>query len=414
MTLRMAFLALVLCLPCGAVDWDFQEVIVDAAPPQPDRITDVEIVDINGDGRPDLWYSGSKIGLDERKSAWYERQGQAWVRHTPFPGPSLGGNWGDLDGDGDLDLITGQDRNWMKTGHHALVWLENPLNGGGDPGQDLWTIHQIHRDPADPDELHTGYTDAKGRYVRPLDLNRDGRLDIVIAAFKQTLWYLPGPKDPKKGPWRFYKIAENNQSQGGAAIADLDDDGDLDIVWGHSWYENPGSPTVIPWRPHVIDPHWPNECKIAVGDLDRDGRPDIVLTGEESYHGLAWYSNPPRDPRGLWKKFPILTDWQGLHSCQLADFDGDGDLDIFTAQMHGRQDQKVVVIENEAARSNQWQVHVISNAGSHNARVGDLDGDGDPDIAGKNYEGDTRPRLWLNRIGTQQPTEAPQGTPGTP
>lgn len=385
-----------MCLPCRAANWDFREIIVDEHPPQPDRVTDVQIVDINGDGRLDLWYSGAKIALDERKSAWYERQDDAWVRHTPFPGPSVGGNWGDLDGDGDLDLITGQDRNWMKTGNHALVWLENPLNNGGDPAQDVWAIHQIYRDPADPDELHTGFTDPNGQYVRKLDLNRDGRLDIVIAAFKQTLWYLPGPEDPKKGPWRFYKIAENSQTQGGAAIADLDGDKDLDIVWGHSWYENPGSPSVIPWRAHVIDPYWPNECRIAVGDLDKDGRLDIVLTGQESSHGLAWYSSQPRNPRAAWTKRSILAGWQGLHSCQLADFDRDGDLDIFIAQMHDRQSQRVAIVENVDARSNQWQVHVISNAGSHNARVADLDGNGTPDIAGTNFEGDVRPRIWLN------------------
>jgi hypothetical protein len=391
-------LAVIVCLvlPGRAMEWDFKEIIIDENPLQPDRVTDVEIVDIDGDGQADLWYSGAKIALNERKSAWYERQGDTWVRHTPFPGPSLGGNWGDVDGDGDLDLITGQDRNRMKTGNHALVWMENPLNDGGDPANDVWTVHQIHRDPADPDELHTGYTDAQGRYVRKLDLNRDGRLDLVIAAFKQTLWYLPGPKDPRNGPWRFYKIAESPSGHGGAAIADLDNDGDLDIAWGHRWYENSGSPAVIPWRSRAIDTGWPEECKIAAGDLDKDGWLDLVLTGEESAHGLAWYRNPARDPRRIWQKRHILAGWRGLHSCRLADFDNDGDLDIFTAQMHGRDEQRVAVVENRDARSNQWQVHVISNAGSHNAKVGDLDSDGDIDIAGKNYEDDRRPRIWIN------------------
>jgi len=383
-------------LSSRAADWEFKELIIDEKPPQPDRITDVEIVDINNDGRPDLWYSGSKIPTDQRKFAWYERQGDAWVRHTPFRGPSLGGNWGDVDGDGDMDLVTGQDRNGARTGNHALVWMENPLSAGGDPGRDVWDIHQIHPDPADPDELHTGYIDADGRLVRRLDLNGDGRLDLVIAAFKQTLWYLPGPENPKAGPWRLYKIAENRTSHGGAAIADLDNDGDLDIAWGHSWYENSGHATAVPWRGHPIDPEWPDECKIAIGDLDNDGYLDVVLTGAETARGAAWYRNPRRDPRRLWEKRQVIAGWKGLHSCQLADFDRDGDLDVFTAQMHNRPGQRVAILENKDAALNQWETHVISAVGSHNARVGDIDGDGDIDIAGKNYEGDRRPRVWLN------------------
>jgi len=292
--------------PAGTqgAEWAFQEIIVDETPLQPHRITDVEIVDIDNDRQLELWLSGSKIGRDERKFAWYEQAGSRWRRHTPFPGPSLGGNWGDVDGDGDADLITGQDRNGFKTGNHALVWMENPLGDGGDPAEDVWAVNEIHPDPVDPDELHTDYVDADGKKVRRLDLNRDGRLDLVIAAFKQTLWYVPGPEDPKKGPWRFYKIAEHRKGHGGAAVADIDRDGDLDIVWGHSWYENSGLPRAIPWRRHVIDPEWPTECKIAVGDLDKDGWLDVVLTGEESSDGAAWYRNPYRDRRGAWLSAP--------------------------------------------------------------------------------------------------------------
>ncbi|UCD48743.1 MAG: VCBS repeat-containing protein [Phycisphaerales bacterium] len=390
-----------------AADWSFVETIVDENPPQPDRVTDIEIVDIDNDGQPDLWCSGTKIAADQRLSTWYTRENDTWRRHTPFLGPSLGGNWGDVDGDGDLDLITGQDRNSARTGNHALVWMENPLCDGGDPAEDVWAIHTIHRDPTDPAELHTDYIDTQGNRLRKLDLDGDGRLDLVIAAFKQTLWYLPGPADPKAGPWRFYKIAESRYSQGGACIADLDADRDLDIVWGRCWYENPGRPTIIPWEQHLIAPGWPDESQVAVGDLDSDGWMDVVLAAHVTGHGLTWYRNPARDRRQQWLRFRVLSGWRGLHSCQVADFDGDGDLDIFAAQTAKQPEKRVAVIENRDGHGRQWQVHILSTVGSHHAKVGDIDNDGDMDIAGTNDEIDTRPRVWINPLKGVAPSAEP-------
>jgi len=381
-----------------AANWTFREVIVDENPLQPDRVTDLEIVDINNDGQADLWLSGTKIPGEQRKSAWYEQKDSTWLRNTPFPGPSLGGNWGDVDGDGDLDLITGQDRNSARTGNHALVWMENPLRDGGDPANDVWTVHTIHHDPTDPAELHTDYVDAQESHVRRLDLNGDGRLDLIIAAFKQTLWYLPGPADPRTGPWRFYKIAESPYSQGGACIADLDADQDLDVVWGRCWYENPGRPAVIPWEKHLIAPGWPDESQVAIGDLDQDGWMDVVLAAHVTGHGITWYRNPARDPRQQWLRFRVISGWRGLHSCQVADFDSDGDLDIFTAQTAKQPEKRVAIIENQDGHGRQWQVHVLSTVGSHHAKVGDIDGDGDIDIVGTNEEGDIRPRIWSNPL----------------
>lgn len=39
---------------------------------------------------------------------------------------------------------------------------------------------------------------------------------------------------------------------------------------------------------------------------------------------------------------------------------------------------------------------LFSHARTYNAKVGDIDGNGYPDIIGKNYEGDKRPRIWIN------------------
>src|SRR5690606_16813165 len=84
---------------------------------------------------------------------------------------------------------------------------------------------------------------------------------------------------------------------------------------------------------------------------------------------------------------------------QLADFNGDGLLDIFAAEMHTSPDSRVTVFEQLPAGG--WSEHVLSRTGSHNAKTGLIDGDALPDIVGANFEQDIRPRIWYNAIGSE-------------
>jgi len=368
-------LVLGLCASCGSheepdVLWRFEHVIIDDAPPATYRINDIHVGDIDGDGLPDIWTSGRGAGPEAYQQAWYKNPD--WTRYRVSPGDYKYGALGDIDNDGDLDIVVGQS------------WFEN----SGNLERKDWPEYPLGYD-FEPDLVLVG------------DLNADQRLDIVVNN-KRELYWLPGPTDPRKS-WHSYLIYGESSNRTGGTLADIDGDGDLDILWGNAWFENPPDPSRVPWDRHIIDSAWPAEARGAVGDLDGDGRLEIVLSAEESDEGIAWYAAPDDVRLGEWTGNSIVDrKFEGIHSLALADFDQDGDLDVFAAEMHhGADPDKVAVFENVQIKTNKWVEHIIATSGSHNATVADIDGDGLPDIVGKNYQAGEFPLrvdLWMNKI----------------
>jgi len=87
------------------------------------------------------------------------------------------------------------------------------------------------------------------------------------------------------------------------------------------------------------------------------------------------------------------------HSLAVADMNGDGNLDIFCAEMRlnqGNPDAKTWVLLGDG--NGHFTTTVVATGyGNHDSKVADLDGDGDMDILGKPYNWDTpRVDVWLN------------------
>jgi hypothetical protein len=333
-------------------------------------MNDIQLVDLDSDGALDIWTSGRGSGNTAYQMVWYKNP--SWERYKIAPGDYKYGNIGDLDGDGDQDLIVGQS------------WFENT----GEPESPDWPEHSLGY-TLEPDIVHVG------------DVNRDKRLDIVFAT-KHELYWLLNPGDPSQ-TWTSFLIYKESGKRTGGALADIDNDGDLDILWGNAWFENPATPQESLWNKRVIDSDWSSEARGAVGDVDGDGKLDIVLSGEENKMGIAWYQAPSNVKADKWIKNEVVSSgYAGVHSLALSDFDQDGDLDIFAAEMHhGANPDKVTIFENIDMASNTWREHIIATSGSHNAKVGDLNGDGYPDIVGKNYQAEEFPlrvELWVNKL----------------
>lgn len=362
-----------------ASDWGFDHFILDSAPLASYRINDIQVGDINGDGLPDVWVSGRGDGDSAYQMAWYRNPD--WTRFAIAQGDYKYGNLGDLDADGDLDIVVSQS------------WFENT---GAAESRD-WPEHPLGYD-FEPDLVHLG------------DIDRDGFLDIVLTT-KEELYWLRNSGAPEDA-WEMTRIAKDRHRRTGGATADMDGDGDLDVLWGNAWYETPAD-LAAPWAMHLIDGGWPAEARGAVGDLNADGRLDVVLTGEESSTGVAWYPAPQDPKTESWTRHEVVSQgYEGVHSVALRDFDSDGDLDIFVAEMHhGENPDKVAIFENVDGGAAQWVEHVIAETGSHNAKIADLNGDNCPDIVGKNYEAGELPLrvdMWLSHVKV-----SPAATPAT-
>ena len=125
--------------------------------------------------------------------------------------------------------------------------------------------------------------------------------------------------------------------------------------YGLFWYEQGLGGGGISWEQHVIDKSWSQVHSIALADLDGDGDLDLVAgkrfyahngsdPGADEPLGVYWYELTP-GKRPEWEKH-VLTHGEGIGSglaIPVADLDGDGDLDIVVTGKWGGP----VIFENQ-------------------------------------------------------------------
>lgn len=120
---------------------------------------------------------------------------------------------------------------------------------------------------------------------------------------------------------------------------------------------------------------------------------DIVFTDAEIPGGKLWWMENIDGQGREWRRHDIPNGDPNrrrgaYHSLCVADLDSDGDLDIFTCEMEsvrGEGTPQWFIWENLDGKGGFWQEHVIldQNLGGHEAVIGDVTGNGLPDIISK-------------------------------
>jgi hypothetical protein len=237
-----------------------------------------------------------------------------------------------------------------------------------------WTRHKV-RDvpPGTNPHYHEDFADA------PLDVNGDGRTDIVTCAyFGRRIGWVEQPADPAR-PWTehtidlpgsmetaylvdlygdqtpvlvpnvggqvlFYELASRSPAVAwttrrlaaegaghGIGHGDINRDGRIDLITPMGWYEQPENRS-DEWTLHREFNLGTASIGILGHDFDGDGDTDVVW-GMGHDFGLHWLrQSTDAEGKRTWTKEEIDTTFSQVHALHLADFDGDGQMEFVTGK----------------------------------------------------------------------------------
>jgi hypothetical protein len=256
---------------------------------------------------------------------------------------------------------------------------------------------------ADVSQTHLPVTDLSGLSMdaRPADLDGDGDLDIVIAnEFGRNILLLnDGTGRFTNASSRLPAAIHDSEDVG---IADFDGDGDLDVVVVseddqiNELYLNDGTATFSDASGRL--PVTGISNAVVVADISGDGRPDILI-GNNGQNVALVNTAPGQFTNQTSPRLPLRNDV--TQDLELGDVDGDGDLDLLV----GNEDRNRLHVNDGTGMFTDESVQRIPLRGTdeetREADFGDVDGDGDLDILfanvnSTNTNADPANRLLIN------------------
>jgi hypothetical protein len=336
----------------------------------------VRILDVNGDGRLDIttgWEEGGAVvvylnpGPDKADGRW--------------PSVTVGSVKGvedavsvDLDGDGAIDVVS---------------CAEGKLNNV--------FVHWAPKSKIDYLETKSWKTEAfpesTGRrwmFAMPMDLNRDGRVDLVVGSKNNDamIGWLENPENSRDtAAWKLHPLAKASWIMSIQSV-DLDADNHPDILYsdrfgkepGIYWLKNPGNSTGT-WKRRLVGGKNKQVMFLTSGKLSPDDTATTVICATLNGELVCCES----ESTGKWNEtiLPLPFGLKAGKGVAIADINGDARPDIVTTAEAQREKDEMIAVSWKENRPDGWVDHAISDQqGRKFDRIEmlDLDGDGDLDL----------------------------------